>query len=637
MALENLEKKLYGKKQEIETNKTKEAEHPEYEKTFLGKSWEEENNPPADGEIKTPEKPEFLSKFSQKTLLKSVIGTTIFFAILGMAFAGFYLYSRISANQNVNFDVFTPKNAIIGAPFNLKFNLLNNSKNALKSAEISIFLPENAIAAENEKNKRVFTKIIGDLEPNAGLNGEIPLVIFGNNETIKNFSVSINYISGQNKFEKKQNIEIVAKESAIKLDLTAPEKIINNENFEIIAQYSNISEYNFKKIRISFDYPKNFNLKKTDPIFQNGYLEIELPKNKEGKILISGSGQTTFANQEQSFLEIKSKIEVLYNGIWNRINEQSVKINFTPPPLSLKIESSASDYAFPNDSLTYRLIYYNNSDIVLSDAIIKAKPTGEMFDFSTLKTDGYYDSKNNAISWNASIDSRLKSINPKSGGSVEFSIKLKSYYPIRKISDKNFMIFADAEISSPTIPYNVAIDKTIGLAKLETKIGGQVAIESTAYFREPKTEIYNKGFLPPKADFPTNFTIHLTIKNYSNDIKNVSVKTVLSPGVKFTGAAKSNISSMPVYNERTGEISWLIDKIPATKGIISKPPAETIFQIELTPNTVMIQNSAPLIRETSITAIDDFIGKEIKNSAGALTTVDLSDWGFDSKNGLVIE
>lgn len=629
MALENLEKKLYGEKQKSKKEETKKTSHLKYE--FIETAWGEKNE--KETKIPQTQKSNFSLKNSPKNLLKLAAGAAIFLIILGTVLAGFYLYSSFSANQNVNFDIFIPKNVLIGAPFNLKFNLSNNSKNTLKNVDVSIFLPDNVMVIENETNKRVFIKKIGDLEPDAILNGEIPMAIFGDNETIVNFDVSVNYISGKNnKFEKKQNAEIIAKESAIKLDLTVPEKIINNENFEINAQYSNISEYNFKKIRISFDYPKNFILKKTEPVFQNDYLEIELPKNKKGKILISGLGL-----EQLSFLEIKSKIEALYNGTWRKINEQSARINFTPPPLSFKIESNAPDYAFPNESLTYRLIYNNNSDTALDDVVVKAKLTGEMFDFLTLKTDGYYDSRNNTISWDASIIPDLKSINPKSGGSVELSIKLKSYYPLRKISDKNFKIFVEAEISSPTVPYGVAADKTVSLAKSETKIGGQIAIESSAYFREPTAKIVNKGSLPPKANYPINFTIHLVIKNYSNDVKNVSVKTALAPGVKFTGAVKSNVSSMPIYNERTGEISWFIEKIPATKGIISKPPMEAVFQIEIIPNTIMIQNDIPLINKVSITATDEFIDKEIINSAESLTTTDLSDWGFDSKNGIVIE
>ncbi|MBI4993672.1 hypothetical protein HZC33_01805 [Candidatus Wolfebacteria bacterium] len=567
-------------------------------------------------------------------IAKWAIMGIIFLSIAGISIAGFYLYTYLSANQEISFSASAPKNILTGVPFNLKFNLSNNSKNFLQAPYISIFLPENVIAIDGTNDKRVYTKQLNNLEPGAGINGEIPLMIFGNNETIKILSVSLNYSSPNGgKFEKKQNIEIIIKEPAIKLDLTTPEKIMSGEGFETSINYSNISEYDFPKIKLNFIYQKNFTIKKSDPNLSNDFLEINLPKNKEGKISITGF----IVGQEQSFSEIKIIAEAFYNDKWQPINEKTAKLEIASSPLSFKIESNNPDYAFLGNTLIYRLSYFNNSDTALNDAVVKTKLSGEMFDFLSLKTDGNYDSRANTIIWNASNSPKLKSIDPKNGGTIEFAIKLKQNYFLRKISDKNFIVSIDAEISSPTVPYNVAAEKTINSAKLETKIGGQIAIESTAYFKEPTFEIINSGSLPPKANSPINFTVHWKIKNYSTDVKNAVVKTILSPGIKFTGLIKSNASSTPSYNEKTNEVSWTIDKIPATKGVISQPPLEIAFQIEAVPNIIMVNNNMPLVGETSITALDEFINKEINSFAPMISTRNLSDPSFDLKNGIVIQ
>jgi len=62
---------------------------------------------------------------------------------------------------------------------------------------------------------------------------------------------------------------------------------------------------------------------------------------------------------------------------------------------------------------------------------------------------------------------------------------------------------------------------------------------------------------------------------------------------------------LPSYDERTQEVVWNIDKILATKGIISSP-VEAIFQVEATPNVTQTGTNMPLLGQTTIRASDDF-------------------------------
>ena len=130
-----------------------------------------------------------------------------------------------------------------------------------------------------------------------------------------------------------------------------------------------------------------------------------------------------------------------------------------------------------------------------------------------------FNSRDNTIIWNAASSPELRLIDPGVSGIIEFEIQLKPNYTIKKINDKNFVLKVDAEISSPTVPYYVAAEKTIGLAFSEIKVGGAVSIESLVYFRDPSSNILNQGSLPPKVNKPINFTIHWVIKNFATDIK----------------------------------------------------------------------------------------------------------------------
>jgi hypothetical protein len=601
----------------------------------FGSSWGEEQKPDLGRS--------FGEKSSAPVAKISFISHRIFWALVilvacGTAISGFYLYNYFSASREISLDVSCPNNVLMGAPFDLAVNFDNSSKNILRNAKLSIFLPEGTTAVGANKEKRVFEKEMGDINPDGGFNEKIKVLVFSGGESVKKFEISASYdLSLGAVFEKKQSVEFSVREPAIKIDLVAPEKVLNNEEFETIIKYSNISEFDFSGVNLNFNLPNNFIVKSFNQATVGDVLKIgDLRKNQNGELVIVGkiSGAT------QSFFEINSGIEASYGGQIFKISEKTAKVNIAPSPLFLKIESDAAvGYVFSGDDIKFQLIYSNNSDVGLADIVIKAKLSGEMFDFSKLKTNASYNSRDNTLIWNAASNSGLRLIESGGSGAVEFEIGVKEAYAIKKLSDKNFLLKVAAEISSPTVPYYVAADKTTGFANREVRAAGAITVDSKIYFRDYSSlasEISNKGSLPPVVDKPVNFVVHWIIKNYATDIKEVRVGAFLGSGVRFSGGAKSNINTVPVYNERTQEVSWFIDKIAATKGVINKP-VEAVFQIELLPNINQVGESPLLIGDSSISAIDEFVNVKLANTAKFVTTRELSDTGFDSRNGEVIK
>jgi len=599
-----------------------------------GSSWAKEQKPDS------PQN--FSEKINVPAMKISFISHRIFWALvvlaaIGVTASGFYFYDYFSASREISLGVSVPNNVLMGVPFDLAIDFDNGSKNVLEKVKLSVLLPEGTIALDIGKEKRVFEKVIGDIDPESGFNEKIKILVFSGGESVKKFNISVNYDSSLGvAFEKKQSAEISVREPAIKLDLVAPEKVLNNEEFETIIKYANISEFDFSGVKLNFNFPKDFIVKSSNPAVSN-ILDIgNLKRNQKGEIAIVGK----ISNASQTFFEINSSVEAYYGSQVFKISEKAAKVNIAPSPLFLKIESdNTSGYVLPNNDLRFSIAYLNNSDVGLGDAVIKAKLNGGMFDFSQLRTNAYYNSRDNTLTWNAASDFGLRLIEPGGSGAVEFEIRVKQGYPIKRLSDKNFVLKVAADISSPTVPYYVAADKTTGFASWETKVAGAIALDSKIYFRDSSTlasGISNKGSLPPKANRPINFIVHWIVSNYSTDVREASVKAYLGSGVRLIGEAKSNINTVPVYNERTQEVSWFIDKIAATKGIVNKP-IEAVFQIELLPNTNQIGNYPVLIGDSAISAIDEFVNLQLTGVAKGITTGDLSDIGFDSRNGEVVQ
>lgn len=567
-------------------------------------------------EIKSNKEPSNLSeKFSgagRKVFWSLIIGS-----LIALAIGGFYLYQYFTSRE-ISFSLKAPANIPVGVPFNIEIEIQNNSENPLKDGRISMILPEGtALLAENI-DKRVLNRSFGDLDASASFQEKIPVLIFKNEQSVKKFEITASYfppsLGPKARFEITKSVEVTARESGVKLDLTAPQKVLNNEDFEIEIDYQNISDIDFSNVELELQYSKSFTFSNADPkpSANNNLWKIDNLAKKSPAETIVFSGKAIGA--EQSFFEIKSVLRAEFAGRKYLINEKTISVNIAPSPLSLNISvNDQPDYlAFPNGDLKYKIIARNNSDIGLNDVIIKVRLVGEMFDFKNLRTGGFFNSKDNTITWNAANSSEFRLLSPNSEIGSEFEIRLKDSYPIKRIGDKNFVLKVEAEISSPTVPYYVASDKTIGFAKSEIKVAGFAVIGAEADFL--------KGFSPPKVNKPSTYLIRWTIANYSTDISNIEVRAYLQSGARWLiGQVKSNISSVPNYNERTQEVVWLIDSISATKGVISKP-IEATFQIEVAPNTIQVGQYLPLLSETTFRAFDEFAKIELKNTAGNLNS-----------------
>lgn len=633
MSIEELEKKLYqqsAKKQVVleKENKTQKILPPS---VSVEKEWLEEGS-----EERSEKRFAIISKFSRYGRILFWILLAVIVAAGGIA--GFYFYKYYSS-RDINLSIEAPKEALIGVPFDLAINFDNNSANILLDSKLSVNLPDNSILTGDDFNKRIITKDLGDLGVGTSLKEKFSVLILGEEQAVKRFNVSVSYSLKSTlgtRFEKTKSVEASVREPGIKLNLTTPQKVLNSEEFEMEIHYQNVAEIDFSDIELELVFPSNFTFKKSSitPSVGNRIWQLgDLAKGTEGSFTITGS----VVGQEMSFFEIRSILRVPFLGRKYSIGEKSATLSIASSPLSLAIKVNEQDnyLASLGDSLKYIISYRNNTDVGLSDIIVKAQLISEMFDFSTLGTQAFFSSLDNTLTWNTANSPALRILEAGAAGNLEFQIKLKSNYPTKRLSDKNFVLKIRTEINSPTVPYYVASERTVGLANFETKVVGGITADAKAFFREPDWGISNKGNWPPKVNKPTNFTIHWVITNYATDVREVEVKAFLQSGVRWTGEVKSNIGTQPEYNERTQEIIWKIDRISANKGVIGKP-TEAVFQIEATPDITQANNYMPLMSQTSIKAFDEFVNVELNNSDEPLTTGLTDDSTVDPRDGTVL-
>ena len=539
--------------------------------------------------------------------------------------------------KGLNIDLIVPAEINVGIPFNLEVDISNDSKNILKEAQLMIELPEDMVFLGSSPDKTVDSKNLGNLGVGSLTQESYRLLSLAGENTIKEIKATVTYLPAAlgSRFEKSSAVTFSVLESSLTLDMSLPQKVFSGEEFEVTVSYKNNTGQDLNNLKLKAVYPPAFTFRAAAlrPDFGNNSWDLgDLRSNSEGELVIKGE----LTGPDDAFFEFGAALEADFLGQSYAVAEKLATIAIEPSPLSLQISlnNNPEFIAHLNNELNYTINFVNNTDVGLRDVVIKAKLIGAMFDLLTLNTSAYLSTVNNTLIWNTSNTPSLALLAPGASGSVTFKLRVKNDYSITRLSDKNFTLKVEVEIESPTVPYFVAAQKTVSLAFLETKVGGKIGVEARAFFRDAPSGILNRGPWPMKSGQATQFTIHWLISNASTDVKNIEVKAFLGGNVRFTGTVKGNSASMPTYNERTQEVTWIIPSVSAGKGIIN-PPLEAIFQVEATPSINQVGSQMTLIQRTDARAEDDFTGETLTAEDAEITTARLDDPTVTGEQGTV--
>lgn len=566
--------------------------------------------------------------------------TLIFTAII-LVGGGFlyFVYYQGGLSRGLEIAITGPEKVSIGLPFEIKVEAANVSQSPLEEVRLSINLPVGIAFLGSPPAKNVDFRDLKTINPGRTVEQTIRLIALSDENTFKRIEAAATFLSGNlsSRFEKKETYDLAVGNYGITLDIATPQSIFSGEPFDIELSYKNVSDTDLDNLRLKMEYPPTYTLVKAalpPDIGNNIWVLGGLRKGSENKFRINGK----MLGPEGAFFDIKATIEAGYLGQNYPININVATLSIATSPLSLRVSlNEEPDYiARAGDPLNYTITYSNNTDVALRDVVIRAQLVGGMFDFGTLSTNGTFRSLDSTLIWNASNLSNLSALSPGQSGSVSFSLRAKQIYPIRRLSDKNFILKVTGTIESPTVPNFVAADKTVGFATLETKVAGQADVETRVFFRDSAAGVANSGPWPPKANRATQYTVHWLITSQGTDLRDVEVKAFLGGNARFIKVIKSAGNSAPVYNDRTQEVIWTISKVPATTGVISGP-LEAIFQIEATPSSTDVGRYIELIKDTFLKAVDDFTGLDLSDVDNAVTTQLPDDPTVSPAQGVVVQ
>ena len=626
MSLEDLEKELYGQRtaksrqrQTEASPQTSSAPRPALD------PWGTEQN-------KKPTHQSF-EEVSQVAATGGKVGKVLIWLgavllVVLAAIATYYLYQYFTT-KDVSITLTVPDHVLVGEVFTARVSFENISNKKLVAPVVSLALPDG-VAFSDDTAKRTAQSTIHDLSPQETVQLEYQLLVTGKAQQSYALQAGVSYgyesSSFSNRFEKDTTVTVVAQDSVLGLDVSAPEKTLNGEEFNVDVRYQNNSDHALASTTLAFSFPQGFQVTGSDtPLNSNIEMAIPtIPAHGTGEAIVSGY----MVGKEYSYFTTGVEARTLVGQTPITLAQKTVSISILPSPLAVSITRNNAqgnpDVVYAGSKLTYTVHVQNTGDTPLQGVIAKVIFDGDLFDTTSIQGAGFLNDATHSYTWTAAQIKDLQELAPHAATDISFTIMLKTNPTTAMIQNGSVKIRAQA--TSPTVAPNVTAKETIGIGQVESRIGGVLGFAQSVYYNEPSTDIKNNGPFPAQVGKETQFTVHWNLSGLG-DFSNTVVTATLAPGVSWTGKIKVlGTDATPSYNDRTQQITW---KIPAlSTAAMAQQPPQLVFQIAFTPSAQYAQNTFDLISQAQLNTTETLSQKQTSVTAPAIISRQITGTGL---------
>lgn len=547
----------------------------------------------------------------------------------------FFFWGRSSFSEsNVELKIEGPQEISAGEPVSYKITYKNDNKISLTGVKLNFFYPADAIVVKDQNILDVTNENFDLGELKSGESGEkiLTAYIVGDRGNIKTARATLAFKPSNlgSVFQKEASLATTITTLAVPITLVAPPTAINGQSISYLVDYRNQSSEDLQNLRFKVHYPEGFKSSKLSPqptarSQDQDAWEIPVLKQGEGsRITIQGTLSGNERETKTVSVILQKKITTAAGNSYVDFEKTDASSVISTPLLSVGFFlNDSTDYtAHLGDLLRYEVNFKNNSDAGIANLNLSVHLDGNMFDFTAVKSDGFFDGRQNTIFWNGSTVSELNNLRPRQSATVEFEIRLKGGFS-GGVGARDSFIKASAHLETPNVPANLDIDKLTADSELVTRISTSPTFSQKILLNDPV--LGSGGPFSPRVNSKTVFTVRWNLVNPSNDLTSAKITAVLMPGVVWENQARvSGSQPQPTYDDRQKTVTWDLGSLPVGVGI-SFPQYEADFQISITPSLNQVGETVPLLKNARFDGTDTFTGEKISRTIPDVSTSNISD------------
>ena len=562
----------------------------------------------------------------EKLQAKNINITLVVGVVVGVVMIALFavLYVRLSNSafkeEKVTVSVVGPEIVEVGQVAKYIITLENKNRVKLQDTSLNIKLPDNFILRENnavvDRNLSGAKILVGTLKGHSQKKYTIEATVNYGNDTQEVLKIFAKYrpanISSYFQTNTQKNIKLIKSSLAMLVDSVDTASSGEMVSFDVIVK--NNDNNAVENLLLKADYPEGFtfdhsNLTPIDDTTNKWFID-RLEAGEQYKINIQGrlTGQLDIIKLFKFTLKDKTKNSILGQS------EHGIKII---PSKVLLEESVKNGNVYPGDYIDYKVSFKNNTSVPLRDLVLVTHLPGKYINRQEITTrDGYYDSRENTITWKAGDTQQLKILQPGEEGQVEFRVGIVDRIIPKDRNDKNPYLRSYSEIESLDVDSPVFENKKVTSTKLKIPINSVASLVSVANYVPEDTEDVQEGIL--KVDQKTKVKITLKLSNTTNRLKNVKLLADLPAGVNWEEQIYPEGDNLK-FDDRSHQLKWNIGTVEVGTGILS-PPEKAEFVISIIPSSNQIGQGVDLLRNIKVLAQDAFTGNSIGYEFKAITS-----------------
>lgn len=565
----------------------------------------------------------WLVKYKTKLILG---GSALVLVIAGLFF---FLGGNGFSEGNVQVKIDGPTESAAGELIDYKVSYQNKNKVSLYNTKLIFNYPDSAVAIKDGDviNGQSSSVDLGTITPNGGGEYEFKGYLVGDKGNVKTaravLSFSVNSISPV--LEKEDQLATTITSLSVPLTLVAPPTSESGQKITYILDYRNQSAEDKEGLRIQFTYPDGFKPETYSPTPTGSNNTWDIGKLLQGSgSRVSITGTITGAERDTRVVSVilQRKISTPSGDKYIDYEKTDASTAISSPTISVNVSvNNSSNYtAHLGDRLQYTLQVKNNSTYNISSLTLTALLEGNMYNLSTVKADGFLDSRTRIVSWNSSIVPAFADFKPGQNVSIPMTVQLKSGFTSSGASGSSVRLSAHLETND--VPPELSIDKLTADDDLTTRISTSATFDQKILINDSAGA---QGSFPMKVDKKTSFYVHWILTNPANAISSAKVTAVLAPGVQWESTARVNGNQpLPKYDSRTNSVTWNFVDLPAGVGT-NFPIYEAVFKISLTPSANQANQSPQLLSGINFSGTDTFTKEKIVINIRDATTANVAD------------
>jgi hypothetical protein len=549
---------------------------------------------------------------------------------------GLIIYFQLTAFklEKVELTLEAPSQVFAGKEVDLKFHIANQNRSGLEKVKLTVFFPAGTFDPKTGEILREQSFEIGALEAGQEEVQDLKVRLLGPLEEVKEIRARLAFVpsSIESPLEKEIMASIQVASVPVEVFLESSNDIVAGEEFSVKISFINVSEMTFNDLRLQLITPAGFKRSGAypEPGFVSSIWDIpELAPQEEGEITVRG----TLSGAEGVRREFK--VELLQGTAKLAQDTRLVRIISAPLALEATINGRRDLVGQLGQRLSVKFSFTNNFNVGLRDLRLETKFQGELFDFSTLKTQGDFDPLTNTITWGPAEGRAFQILAPGESGKASFVIKLKKKFPVKSFQDKNFELELLTRLVAENVPELLGVNQVSAEHELVIPMETDLALKTLGFYQETRAPIGNSGPIPPRVGQGTTYTLHWQVVNLGNEVQGAVIKAKLPSWVNWTGKTHANVAREAlVYDSKLREITWRIEKIPAGTGKVL-PAYEAVFQVELIPAPNQRRQFPDLIGESEISGQDSFTQTQVRAFAPVVNTTLPDDPTISANDGIV--